>query len=228
MSQRFTAKRVLVTSADRYMGPPIAAAFKAEGAEVIESTDALLSQTAVDQLAQSVGDIDILVANFAEPPRPGQLPTIDDDDWFQLFDSLTHPLMRICRAIVPSMKDRGHGKVVAVTSASSLRGIPGYSGYCAARGAQNAFIRAIGLEYAPHNVQINAIAQNYVENDTYYPPGLLENEKFQARLKEDVPTQTVAKAEETGELALYLASEKCTHMVGQVLPWAGGWVTTTG
>ncbi len=228
MSQRFAAKRVLVTSADRYMGPPIAAAFKAEGAEVIESTDALLSQTAVDQLAQSVGDIDILVANFAEPPRPGQLPTIDDDDWFQLFDSLTHPLMRICRAIVPSMKDRGHGKVVAVTSASSLRGIPGYSGYCAARGAQNAFIRAIGLEYAPHNVQINAIAQNYVENDTYYPPGLLENERFQARLKEDVPTQTVAKAEETGELALYLASDKCTHMVGQVLPWAGGWVTTTG
>ena len=228
MSQRFTGKRVLVTSADRYMGPPIAAAFKAEGAEVIESTDKLLSQTAVDQLVQSVGDIDILVANFAEPPRPGQLAKIDDEDWFQLFDSLTHPLMRICRAIVPGMKNRGRGKVVAVTSASSLRGIPGYSGYCAARGAQNAFIRAIGLEYAPHNVQINAIAQNYVENDTYYPPGLLENEKFQARLKEDVPTQAVAKAEETGELALYLASDKCTHMVGQVLPWAGGWVTTTG
>ncbi|MAZ89496.1 MAG: short-chain dehydrogenase [Cellvibrionaceae bacterium] len=210
------------------MGPPIAAAFKAEGAEVIESTDKLLSQTTVDQLVQSVGDIDILVANFAEPPRPGQLAKIDDEDWFQLFDSLTHPLMRICRAIVPGMKNRGRGKVVAVTSASSLRGIPGYSGYCAARGAQNAFIRAIGLEYAPHNVQINAIAQNYVENDTYYPPGLLENEKFQARLKEDVPTQAVAKAEETGELALYLASDKCTHMVGQVLPWAGGWVTTTG
>ncbi len=228
MSQRFTGKRVLVTSADRYMGPPIAAAFKAEGAEIIESTDKLLTQEAVDALAASLGSIDILVANFAEPPRPGQLAKIDDQDWFQLFDTLTHPLMRICRAIVPGMKAQGHGKVVAVTSASSLRGIPGYSGYCAARGAQNAFIRAIGLEYAPHNVQINAIAQNYVENDTYYPPGLLENEKFQARLKEDVPTQAVAKAEETGELALYLASDKCTHMVGQVLPWAGGWVTTTG
>ncbi len=228
MSQRFTGKRVLVTSADRYMGPPIAAAFKAEGAEIIESTDKLLTQEAVDALAASLGSIDILVANFAEPPRPGQLAKIDDQDWFQLFDTLTHPLMRICRAIVPGMKAQGHGKVVAVTSASSLRGIPGYSGYCAARGAQNAFIRAIGLEYAPHNLQINAIAQNYVENDTYYPPGLLENEKFQARLKEDVPTQAVAKAEETGELALYLASDKCTHMVGQVLPWAGGWVTTTG
>lgn len=228
MSQRFTGKRVLVTSADRYMGPPIAAAFKAEGAEIIESTDKLLTQEAVDALAANLGSIDILVANFAEPPRPGQLAKIDDQDWFQLFDTLTHPLMRICRAIVPGMKAQGHGKVVAVTSASSLRGIPGYSGYCAARGAQNAFIRAVGLEYAPHNVQINAIAQNYVENDTYYPPGLLENEKFQARLKEDVPTQAVAKAEETGELALYLASDKCTHMVGQVLPWAGGWVTTTG
>ncbi|MGH1370599.1 MAG: SDR family oxidoreductase [Cellvibrionaceae bacterium] len=228
MSQRFAGKRVLVTSSDRYMGPPIAAAFKAEGAEVIESTDKLLTQEAVDSLVQQVGQLDILVANFAEPPRPGQLAKIDDQDWFQLFDSLTHPLMRICRAIAPAMKTQGHGKVIAVTSASSLRGIPGFSGYCAARGAQNAFIRAIGLEYAAHNVQINAIAQNYVENDTYYPPGLLENEKFQARLKVDVPTQSVAKAEETGELALYLASDKCTHMVGQVLPWAGGWVTTTG
>jgi 2-keto-3-deoxy-L-fuconate dehydrogenase len=43
-----------------------------------------------------------------------------------------------------------------------------------------------------------------------------------------VPTKKVAEAEETAELALYLASERCTHMVGQVIPFAGGWATTTG
>lgn len=228
MSLRYANKRVLVTCAERYMGPPIAAAFRAEGATVIESSDRLQNQEAVDQLVLEAGQLDILIANFAEPPRPSKVGNIDDADWHTLFDSLVHPLMRITRAIAPAMQAQGHGKVIAVTSASSLRGIPGFSGYCAARGAQNAFIRAAGLEYARHNVQINAIAQNYVENDTYYPPDLLENEKFLARLKIDVPTQTVAKAEETGELALYLASDKCTHMVGQVLPWAGGWVTTTG
>ncbi len=76
------------------------------------------------------------------------------------------------------MKERQSGKIVAVTSAAPLRGIPNTSGYCAARGAQNAFIRAIGLELAKFNIQVNAIAQNYVRNETYYPDTLLQNEKF--------------------------------------------------
>ena len=49
-----------------------------------------------------------------------------------------------------------------------------------------------------------------------------------AHLKDMVPTKRVAESAETAHLALYLASPECSHMVGQVLPLAGGWTTTTG
>lgn len=225
---KFEGKTVLVTTANRYMGPAIVTRFAEEGANVIGSDDRLLDQASVNELAQSAGDIDILIANFAEPPRTAPVDKISDEDWFKLFDTLVHPLMRTVRAFSKGMKERGKGKIIAVTSAAPLRGIPNTAGYCAARGAQNAFIRAVGVELAKTNIQVNAIAQNYVSNDTYYPDEFVANEKFQAHLKEFVPTKKVADSEETAELALYLASDKCTHLVGQVIPFAGGWVTTTG
>ena len=57
-------------------------------------------------------------------------------------------------------------------------------------------------------------------------PALIE--AFRAHLQALVPSKRVAPAEETVHLALYLASAGSTHMVGQVLPLAGGWATTTG
>ena len=54
----------------------------------------------------------------------------------------------------------------------------------AARAAQNAFVRSAGHELAAHGVRLNAIAQNFVENDTYYPPSIMENERFRDRLRE--------------------------------------------
>ena len=221
-------KKVLVTTANRYMGPAIATRFEEEGATVFRSDNRLLDQASVDEVAASVGDIDILIANFAEPPRTAPVDNISDDDWFLLFDTLVHPLMRSVRKFAENMKERKSGKIIAVTSAAPLRGIPNASGYCAARGAQNAFVRAVGLELAKVNVQVNAIAQNYVSNDTYYSDEFVKNEKFLEHLKIHVPTKKVADAEETAELALYLASDRCTHIVGQVIPFSGGWATTTG
>jgi len=228
MSDRLEGKRALITSADKYMGPAIAQHFKEAGADVFASTDPCLTQDNVDQLLKEVGEIDILIANFAEPPRTASVDKIDDDDWNILFDKLVHPLMRIVRGVAPKMKARKAGKIVAVTSAAPLRGIPNTSGYCAARGAQNAFIRAVGLELAKANIQVNGIAQNYIRNNTYYPDGILENEKFQQHLSQFVPSKRVAESVETAELALYLASDLCTHMAGNIIPLAGGWVTTTG
>ena len=222
---RLSGKRVLITSVNRYMGPAIKHLFEAEGAELVASENPLLDQERVDELIESAGGVDILVANFAEPPRTAPVENIADEDWYVLFDKLVHPLMRIVRAVTPQMKARGAGKIVAVTSAAPLRGIPNTSGYCAARGAQNAFIRAIGLELAKFNIQVNAIAQNYVRNNTYYPDDIFQNEKFLQHLRTMVPSKRVAESSETAELALFLASDGCSHMVGQIVPLAGGWAT---
>ena len=222
---RLSGKRVLITCADQYMGPAISRLFKAEGGHLVTSENPLLDQESVDELIKGAGSVDILVANFSEPPRTAPVDRIDDEDWHVLFDKLVHPLMRIVRAVTPQMKERQSGKIVAVTSAAPLRGIPNTSGYCAARGAQNAFIRAIGLELAKFNIQVNAIAQNYVRNETYYPDTLLQNEKFLQHVQTMVPSKRVAESSETAELALFLASDGCRHLIGQIVPLAGGWAT---
>jgi 2-keto-3-deoxy-L-fuconate dehydrogenase len=228
MPGRLAGKHALVTFADRFMGPAIAKRFDAEGAEVVTDTSPLADTASVNALIAEAGQIDILVANTAEPPHSTAVEAIDDEEWAALFDKLTHPLMRVVRAVAPQMKERRQGKIIAVTSSAPLRGIPRVAGYCAARGAQNAFIRAVGLELAKYNVQVNAIAQNYVANDVYYPDELITTDRFQQHLDRLVPTKRVAPPEETAELAVYLAGAHSTHLVGQVIPFSGGWTTTTG
>ena len=129
--------------------------------------------------------------------------------------------MYISQAVVPQMLARKSGKIIAVTSAAPVKGLGNNSAYSAARGAQNAFIKSIGLELARSNIQANAIAQNYINNQTYYPNEILDNQKFSDHVRRHVPTRKIGAA----ELAAYLAGENCRHMVGQVIPLAGGWVT---
>ncbi|MDA0687663.1 MAG: SDR family oxidoreductase [Proteobacteria bacterium] len=220
-----TQRTALITCADRYMGPAIRKKFEALGFKVITGDYPMTSQQGCEALVSSAGDIDVLVANLAEPPMTGPVQNIDNNDWNRLFDALVHPLMYLVRAVTPQMLERKSGKIIAVTSAAPLKGIANNAAYCAARGAQNSFIKAVGLELARANIQVNAIAQNYINNDTYYPDDILDNEKFLDHVKRNVPTNRVGAAEETAELAAYLASEQCNHMVGQIIPLAGGWAT---
>jgi len=222
-------KRALITNAGKYMGPPIAEVFAGEGAEVVASKEDLRGPDVPRRVVEDAGHVDILVANLLEREWFDALAQdISDEKWEAYFDDMVHPLMRLVRAVLPQMIERGSGKIVAVTSAAPLRGIPKATAYCAARGAQNAFVRAVGLEVARHNVQINAIAQNYVENVTYYPPEMLANEDLMQRMLKVIPARRLGKGEETARLAAFLASGHSDFMVGQIVPFAGGWVTTTG
>jgi len=207
------------------MGNAIKEKFEELGVNVIAGPSLMHSEQEVNELIANAGDIDILVANLAEPPMTGPVQNIDNENWNLLFDSLVHPLMYLVRAVTPQMLERKRGKIIAVTSAAPLRGIPNNAAYCAARGAQNGFIKAVGLELERSNIQVNAIAQNYINNNTYYPDDILDNEKFLEHVKRNVPTNEIGAASETAQLAVYLSREDCRHMVGQIIPLAGGWAT---
>lgn len=227
MSDRLKDKQVFVTQVEDYMGPAISNLFAAEGANVTEGKGIVPIGDGFNAYVEPAGLPDILIANLAHDPCNCPVQDIKDDDWYALMETIVHPLMHLIRHFAPAMAERGHGKIVAVTSAAPLRGMPGSSSYCAARGAQNAFIRASGLEFAGRNVQINAVAQNYVSNPAYYPDDLAATERFQKHLARNVPIGRLAHAEESAELALFLASDHSDFIVGQVVPFAGGWVTTT-
>ena len=78
------------------------------------------------------------------------------------------------------MKSVGQGKIIMVTSAAPIYGLANYSMYATGRGAGNAMVKSLSLELAPSNIQINAIAPNYIQNPTYFPPSLTENKAAMA------------------------------------------------
>jgi 2-keto-3-deoxy-L-fuconate dehydrogenase len=223
--QSLSGQRVLVTQADVFMGPVLCEVFTAHGATVIASTDPLASTGAPAAIVAGAGRIDVLVANLAMPAPATPAVEVSEEEWNDTFAALVHPLARLFRAVLPSMIERRAGKILVMGSASALRGMKRASTYSAARGAQLAYVQAVGVEVAPHNVQVNAIAQNFVDNPTYFPPELQANPRFQERLKREVPLGRLVGAREDAEFAAYLCSEPASCFVGQVFPVCGGWVT---
>lgn len=217
-------KRVLITQADAFMGPVLCQVFAEHGAELIASTDDLREEGAAAAVVEAAGTLDVLVANLAIPAPTTAALEVSEEEWRDTFAVLVDPLPRLCRAVLPAMQARKSGKILVMGSASALRGIKRCSTYSAARGAQLAYVQALGVEVAPHNIQVNAIAQNFVDNPTYFPASVQSNPRFQERLQREVPLGRLVGAREDAEFAAYLCSDAANCFVGQVFPVCGGWV----
>lgn len=223
-NQILLGKRVLVTQADMFMGPVLCEVFARHGATVIASTESLVSAGSPTAIVAAAGQVDVLIANLAISAPTTAAAQVSEEEWNDIFAALVHPLSRLFRAVLPSMIERRAGKILVMGSASALRGMKRASTYSAARGAQLAYVQAVGVEVAAHNVQVNAIAQNFVDNPTYFPPEVQADPRFQERLKREVPLGRLVGAREDAEFAAYLCSEPANCFVGQVFPVCGGWV----
>ena len=217
--------RILVTQADVFMGPALCKTLTAQGATVLTDVRDLTPVDAPAQMLDAHGHVDVLLANLAMPAPVTSAAEVGEDEWQAVFNSMVHPLQRMVKAVLPQMQARGSGKVVVMGSASALRGMKRASSYSAARGAQLAYVQAVGVEMAPFNIQVNAIAQNFVDNPTYFPSEMQANLKFQERLKREVPLGRLVKADEDAQFAAYLCSNHADCFVGQVFPMSGGWAT---
>ncbi|MFT6463367.1 SDR family NAD(P)-dependent oxidoreductase [Halopseudomonas laoshanensis] len=218
-----TGKRILLTQADAFMGPALHAVLSRCGAQVIADTGSLDTPEAVNQLVNRSGQIDVLVANLGVPAPSTAAVEVSDDEWRSMFAHMVDPLQQLTRAILPAMIERQRGKILLMGSASALRGMKRASSYSAARGAQLAYVRAVGVEMARHNIQINAIAQNFVDNPTYFPAEIQAKPAFQERLQREVPLGRLVSAEEDAQFAAYLCSDAANCFVGQIFPVCGGW-----
>ena len=206
------------------MGPALCEALAQWGATVIASTDPLTEAEAAAAVVDAAGGVDVLVVNLAIPAPTSLATEASDSEWRDTFAALVDPLPRLFRAALPQMIARRSGKILVIGSASALRGSKRTSTYSAARGAQLAYVQSVGVEVAQHNVQVNAIAQNFVENPTYFPAEVQANPRFQDRLKREVPLGRLVSAKEDAAFAAYLCSAAANCFVGQVFPVCGGWV----
>ena len=220
---RLTGKRVLVTQADDYMGPITLEVFAEQGAEVIADTSDLTDPARAAALIEETGHIDVLVANLAAPANLGiAAADMPEDTWQAMFDVMVHPLHRLTKAVLPQMVERQKGKILVYGSATGVKGMAGITAYSSARHAQVGYVRSTGAEIAAHNIQINLIAQNFVENPVYFPPEFTQTSEFKELLK-NVPAGRLATAREDALFAVFLASDESDFFVGQAIPFSGGW-----
>jgi 2-keto-3-deoxy-L-fuconate dehydrogenase len=224
MPADLAGKRILLTQCSDFMGPVLREVLAEHGAEVVASDDALDEPGAVEEVVARAGPIDVLVANLAMKAPSTAAHEVEDEEWRAVFAALVDPLPRLVRAVTPPMIARRSGKVLVIGSASALRGMKRASTYSAARGAQLAYVQAVGVELAAHRVQVNAIAQNFVDNPTYFPAEVQANPRFQERLAREVPLGRLVAAREDALFAAYLCSAAADCFVGQVFPVCGGWV----
>jgi 2-keto-3-deoxy-L-fuconate dehydrogenase len=217
--------RVLVTQAGAFMGPVLCQVCEELGADVVADDRAMVEPELPAAIVREAGRVDVLLANLAIAAPTTPAVDVGEEEWRSVFAHLVDPLPRRVRAVLPEMVERRSGKILLIGSAAALRGMKRTSTYSAARGAQLAYIQAVGVEAASYNVQINAIAQNFVDNPTYFPASVQANTAFQERLKRDVPLGRLISPREDALFAAYLCSPAADCFVGQVFPVCGGWVT---
>ena len=248
---RLTGKVTLITNVSQFMGPACVEEFAKEGATlVLHDKSEARAQPAIDvaraygrDLEAVAGDLtlpreadrvvraavdrfgrlDVLVNNSSHPPVGGPVEETSDETWRAMLAHLLDEPFYCLRAALRIMKRQGHGKIVNLSSAAAIPGLPNYAAYSAARAGTNGLTRAVGREVARHGIQVNAIAQNFVENPTYFGADIVTDPQKLARVVRNVPAGRLARAEESARLAVYLASADADFFCGQVVPFAGGW-----
>ena len=223
-STRLDRKRVLLTQCSDFMGPALTEVFERLGATVIADPRALDQDPALPAaIVQAAGRVDVLLLHLALPAPSTAAADITDTEWRTVFAHLVDPMPRLVAAVLPQMIERRQGRILLMGSAAALRGQKRTGSYSAARGAQLAYMQSVALELAPQGITFNAIAQNFVDNPTYYGSEVQANPRFQERLKRDVPLGRLISAEEDALFAAYLCSDAAACFVGQVFPLSGGW-----
>ena len=216
---------VLFTNPGNFAGPAAIPALEEAGAQVVgfEAGDADDAARRVGEIVEAHGRIDVLINNDAFPAIRAPVEEAELADMRAGLEAMMLPPFAMARAVVPSMKTNGAGKILFVTSATPFNGLPNYSMYVAARGGANALAVTLAKELAAANIQVNAIGPNFVENPDYFPEELISNPETLARITKHIPLGRLGKPEELAALIVFLASDKADWITAQVFPFAGGW-----
>jgi len=238
-------KIALVTGGGRGIGRGIVDRFLEEGAQVAivqrrSLDDALAAHprvahvtadlsdpsaiaTAVEQVVERFGGIDVLVNN-AGIMFERSISEIRLDEWdLMMAVNLRTPLF-LAQAVVPSMRERGGGSIVTIGSIEGIAANPQHAAYCASKAGVHGLTRAMAVDLGPDGIRCNAIAPGWIASDlseTYLEaqpdPGAARD-----ALNRLHPVGRVGRPTDVGDLAVYLASDRSSFLTGEIVVLDGG------
>ena len=234
-AERFTGKVALVTGGSSGIGAAVARRLHDEGARVAsldldaEAPNGVLSLTgdvarsadveaAVARVHGELGPIDVLVCSAGVPGA--SLPTVDvtDEEWRRVMGINADGVFYSNRAVIPSMVERGYGRIVNVASIAGKEGNPMAGAYSASKAAVIAMTKAIGKDLARTGVIVNCVAPAVIETP------ILEGitEEHIGYMVERIPMGRMGEPEEVAALICWLASDECSFSTGATYDISGG------
>jgi gluconate 5-dehydrogenase len=200
-----------------------AAGLRAEGARIataaFDVTDGAACARAIARVEAEVAPIDVLVNN-AGIHRRAPLAEMTEAQWREVIDTNLTSAFLVARALAPRMIERQAGKIINICSLMSDVGRPTTGNYAAAKGGLKMLTRAMAVEWAKHNLQINAIGPGYIV--TELTKGLVENPEFDKWIRGRTPAGRWGRPDELVGAAVFLAARASDFVNGQIIYVDGG------
>jgi 3-oxoacyl-[acyl-carrier protein] reductase len=172
------------------------------------------------EVSESLGPVEILVTNTGGPPPGG---TFDNprEEWETTYRALVLAPRTLVEAALPSMRERGWGRIVNVASSSVKEPIPSLALSNAHRMATVGLFKTLASEVAGEGITVNTVATGRFATERLADSfGSLEAAESLAR--EQVPAARLGRPEEYGDLVAFLCSERAAYLTGTVIPLDGG------
>lgn len=198
------------------------AEFKRHGYDGVLLQADVTDQASVDKLCaetkRTLGPIDILVPNAtcAQPQKP-----IEEYDWAfhqAMVDFFIKSPFLLTRACIADMKRNRWGRIINIGSEVFRRGVPCFSAYVAAKGAQEGWTRSMASELAPHNITVNLVAPGWIPVERH------EHDPQEAKdaYKQLIPMGRWGVPDDVGGAIVFLASNAASFITGQSIAVNGG------
>ena len=224
-------KVVVVTGAGKGIGKAVSDLFASRGSTVarldLQAGESILpcdvtDERVVDKVFAQLGRIDILVNNAGIAVRKNAFE-ITREEWDKVIAVNQTGLFLCSRAAARSMKQTGGGAIV------NLASIMGFSGglfpnpaYQASKGAVVNLTRALALEFAEHNIRVNAVAPTFVRTDLTTP--IFSNPEVLKKVMQHTPLGVLPEVEDIAAAILFLASPAARCITGVTLPVDSGYL----
>jgi 3-oxoacyl-[acyl-carrier protein] reductase len=239
----------LVTGSSRGIGSAIARLFAAEGAAVVvQGRDSAAATSVIEEIRRDggrglsalcdltvydeieamrehveaeLGPTDILVANAGgNPVPPGPVEDLTEAEWRKSVDANLTATFLTVKAFLPSMKERGRGAIVMMSSAAARRPtVQSPVAYAAAKAGIELLTKSLALQAGPAGIRVNCIAPETIlteRNERQIPDAIKE----QLRLTH--PIQRLGTPDDVAQAALYLVSDRAGLTSGVTIDVAGG------
>ena len=198
----------------------VVAQIKENGGEALalqaDVSDKDSARKLVNQVVERWGQLDVLVNN-AGITRDKTLKNMEDDDWAKVISTNLNSVYYTVTAARPIMMEKGHGRIINISSFVGQAGNFGQSNYSASKGGIIAFTKSAAQELAKYNITINAIAPGFTETE------MLQQvpEKIREKILAKIPMGRFGKPEEIARAVVFLAADG-DYITGQQINVNGG------